>query len=189
MRERPSRQLPVRLPPFTDELLSSWLCRHASFYAVPPLVMLQHCLPEVTSLRAADLDLSAVSGQSPRERTFHRARRGARHDVRHGQQSIPSIDRREAIAVLPPLSSRSLGLQANPAKPAARMAHDVPVMWGASQRSGRPRSRFPVPQISASCASWRTTARRRSGAWQMDLGLPGRYCSLASDASRAKASA
>ena len=60
MRERPSRQLPVRLPPFTDELLSSWLCRHASFYAVPPLVMLQHCLPEVTSLRAADLDLSAA---------------------------------------------------------------------------------------------------------------------------------
>ena len=59
MRERRSRQLPVRLPPFTDELLSSWLCRHASFYAVPPLVMLQHCLPEVISLRAADLDLSA----------------------------------------------------------------------------------------------------------------------------------
>src|SRR5271166_7036978 len=51
---------PVRLPPFTDELLSSWLCRHAAFYAVPPLVMLQHCLPEVTSLRAANLDLSAV---------------------------------------------------------------------------------------------------------------------------------
>ena len=60
MRERPSRQLPVRLPPLADELLSSWLCRNASFYAVPPLVMLQHCLPEVTSLRAADLDLSAV---------------------------------------------------------------------------------------------------------------------------------
>jgi hypothetical protein len=54
------RQLPVRLPPFIDELLSSWLCRHASFYAVPPLVMLQHCLPEVTSLRVADFDLSAV---------------------------------------------------------------------------------------------------------------------------------
>ena len=54
------RQLPVRLAPFADELLSSWLCRHATFYAVPPLVMLQHCLPEVASLRAADLDLSAV---------------------------------------------------------------------------------------------------------------------------------
>jgi len=54
------RQLPVRLGSFTDELLSSWLCRHAAFYSVPPLVMLQHCLPEVTSLRAADLDLSVV---------------------------------------------------------------------------------------------------------------------------------
>ena len=59
MRERLSRQLPVRLPPVIDELLSSWLCRHASFYAVPSLVMLQHCLPEAISLRAADLDLSA----------------------------------------------------------------------------------------------------------------------------------
>jgi TniQ len=59
MQERLSRQLPVRLPPDIDELLSSWLCRHASFYAVPSLVMLQHCLPEAISLRAADLDLSA----------------------------------------------------------------------------------------------------------------------------------
>ena len=59
MQERLSRQLPVRLPPVIDELLSSWLCRHASFYAVPSLVMLQHCLPEAISLRAADLDLSA----------------------------------------------------------------------------------------------------------------------------------
>jgi hypothetical protein len=58
MRKAPFRQLPVRLPPFTDEVLSSWLCRHASFYAVPPLVLLRHCLPEIASLRAADLDLS-----------------------------------------------------------------------------------------------------------------------------------
>lgn len=53
------RQLPVRLPPYPDELLSSWISRHAAFYAVPPLVMLQHCLPEASSLRAADLDLSS----------------------------------------------------------------------------------------------------------------------------------
>lgn len=52
------RQLPVRLPPVADELLSSWICRHATFYAVPPLVMLRHCLPEAFSLRAADLRLS-----------------------------------------------------------------------------------------------------------------------------------
>ncbi|MGT2467696.1 TniQ family protein (plasmid) [Mesorhizobium atlanticum] len=51
------RQLPVRLPPYPDELLSSWINRHASFYAVPPLVVLRHCLPHAPSLRAADLDL------------------------------------------------------------------------------------------------------------------------------------
>ena len=55
----PPRQLPVRLPPHSDELLSSWISRHAAFYAVPPLVMLRHCLPEAFSLRAADLRLSS----------------------------------------------------------------------------------------------------------------------------------
>ena len=55
----PPRQLPVRLPPVADELLSSWIGRHAAFYAVPPLVMLRHCLPEASSLRAADLHLSS----------------------------------------------------------------------------------------------------------------------------------
>nr|WP_234826534.1 hypothetical protein [Sinorhizobium meliloti] len=30
----------------TDELLTSWINRHAAFYAVPPLSMLRHCLPE-----------------------------------------------------------------------------------------------------------------------------------------------
>lgn len=58
MENTPPRQLPVRLPPYIDELLSSWISRHAAFYAVPPLVMLRHCLPEVRSLRAADLQLS-----------------------------------------------------------------------------------------------------------------------------------
>ena len=51
------RQLPVRLPPYLDELLSSWIGRHASFYAVPPLVMLRHCLPEASAVRAVDLHL------------------------------------------------------------------------------------------------------------------------------------
>lgn len=55
----PARRLPVRLPPHSDELLSSWIGRHAAFYAVPPLVMLRHCLPEAPSLRAADLHLSS----------------------------------------------------------------------------------------------------------------------------------
>lgn len=49
----------MRLPPVVDELLSSWIGRHAAFYAVPPLVMLRHCLPEASSLRAIDLHLSS----------------------------------------------------------------------------------------------------------------------------------
>lgn len=56
--EAAQRQLPVLLPPIPDELLSSWISRHAAFYAVPPLLMLRHCLPEVRSLRVADLHLS-----------------------------------------------------------------------------------------------------------------------------------
>lgn len=64
MRKPPShdlqapQQLPVTLAPCTDELLSSWVARHAVFYGVPPLAMLRHCLPETPSLRATDLSLN-----------------------------------------------------------------------------------------------------------------------------------
>lgn len=58
MQEAARRQLPVRVLPVAGELLSSWIGRHAAFYAVPPLVMLRHCLPEAHSLRAADVNLS-----------------------------------------------------------------------------------------------------------------------------------
>jgi hypothetical protein len=54
----PSRQLPVVLPPAADEIPSSWISRHAAFYGVPPITMLQHCLPQATSLRAIDLHLT-----------------------------------------------------------------------------------------------------------------------------------
>ncbi len=54
----PNRQLPVVLAPVVDELLSSWIDRHAAFYGVPPIIMLQHCLPTAGSLRAIDLHLN-----------------------------------------------------------------------------------------------------------------------------------
>lgn len=54
----PPLRLPVCLKPHDDELLSSWIGRHAEFYAVPSLVMLRHCLPEAASLRATDLNLN-----------------------------------------------------------------------------------------------------------------------------------
>jgi hypothetical protein len=58
MREATPRQLPVSLPPVAGELLSSWINRHAAFYSVPPIIMLRHCLPEASSLRAPDLHLT-----------------------------------------------------------------------------------------------------------------------------------
>ncbi|WP_189522657.1 MULTISPECIES: TniQ family protein [unclassified Mesorhizobium] len=58
MREATPRQLPVSLPPVAGELLSSWISRHAAFYSMPPIIMLRHCLPAASSLRAPDLHLT-----------------------------------------------------------------------------------------------------------------------------------
>jgi len=52
-------QLPVVLPPLTDELLSTWICRHAVFYGVSPVTMLLHCLADASAMRAIDLRLTA----------------------------------------------------------------------------------------------------------------------------------
>jgi hypothetical protein len=51
-------ELPIVLAPAADELLSSWIHRHAAFYDVPPLAMLRHCLGDIASLRAIDLRLT-----------------------------------------------------------------------------------------------------------------------------------
>ncbi len=66
--------LPVTLPPLPDELLSSWISRHANFYSVTPMNMLRHGLPDATSLGAIDLSLTkaqtdriaAMFGVSPK---------------------------------------------------------------------------------------------------------------------------
>ena len=57
MRATPS-PMPVCFPPVRDELLSSWIGRHAIFYNVPPLAVLHHAVPNLRSLKAADLDLT-----------------------------------------------------------------------------------------------------------------------------------
>jgi len=51
-------QLPIVLVPAADEILSSWIHRHAVFYDVAPLAMLRHCLGDISSLRAVDLGLT-----------------------------------------------------------------------------------------------------------------------------------
>jgi len=57
MADGPITPLPVVLAAFPDELLSSWISRHAAYYEVPPLVLLQHCLPSARTLRWIDLKL------------------------------------------------------------------------------------------------------------------------------------
>ncbi len=51
------KPLPVIFNAVPDELLSSWIARHASFYSVSPLTVLRHAIPEATSLRQADIRL------------------------------------------------------------------------------------------------------------------------------------
>jgi hypothetical protein len=59
---RPYRQairpLPVILPPLMDELLSSWINRHAAFLGVSGGHLLRHYTIEVPSVRDLDLSLS-----------------------------------------------------------------------------------------------------------------------------------
>jgi len=55
---QPIRPLPVILPPLADELLSSWINRHAAFFGVSGGRLLRHCTIEVPSVRDLDLNLS-----------------------------------------------------------------------------------------------------------------------------------
>lgn len=56
-----TRPLPVILKPVPDELLSSWVMRHADFYGVSPLTMLRHAIPAAPSLWQADTNLGSTS--------------------------------------------------------------------------------------------------------------------------------
>jgi hypothetical protein len=58
-RRLPVRQLPVVLPPLADELLSSWINRHAVFYGVTGGHLLRHYSLEAATLREHDLNLTS----------------------------------------------------------------------------------------------------------------------------------
>ncbi len=52
------KPLPVVLAPAPDEVLSSWVARHAAFCGLGPAAMRRHCAPEAPSLRALDRALT-----------------------------------------------------------------------------------------------------------------------------------
>jgi len=57
--------LPVILKPVPDELLSSWLSRHAAFYGLAPLGLLRKLLPDASfqNIRAVDLRLTETAAE------------------------------------------------------------------------------------------------------------------------------
>ena len=60
--QQPIRPLPVILPPLTDELLSSWINRHAAFIGVNGMRLLRHYRIDVPAVRDLDLELSRCDG-------------------------------------------------------------------------------------------------------------------------------
>ena len=60
--QQPIRPLPVILPPLADELLSSWINRHAAFVGVSCMRLLRHYRIEVSTARDLDLKLSRCDG-------------------------------------------------------------------------------------------------------------------------------
>ena len=59
---QPIRPLPVILPPLTDELLSSWINRHAAFIGVSGMRLLRHYRIDVPTVRDLDLEMSHCDG-------------------------------------------------------------------------------------------------------------------------------
>ncbi|WP_145167057.1 TniQ family protein [Rhizobium sp. SJZ105] len=101
------QRLPVRLALCADELLSSWITRHAAFYAISPSGMLQHCLPELPSLRAADLNLTeeqvvriahifSIEPTTVRRMTFSNIPQSLRRLIASEPQQLCSTCRRTA---------------------------------------------------------------------------------------------
>lgn len=155
MENTPPRHLPVRLLPVADELLSSWIGRHAAVYAVPPLVMLRHCLPEASSLRAADLHLS--SDQEIRLASIPGRR--APNDLRHCRAIIASAPRRETSAVLHELQPWSYGTGAILRSQLLGWRITCPLCGNQLRDAGG--RELPSPFRQYGCgSSWRKAARR-----------------------------
>ena len=57
------KQLPVNMPSLADELLSSWIARHTTYYNVSSRAMLRHAIPDARSIQTADGQLTGEEGK------------------------------------------------------------------------------------------------------------------------------
>ena len=139
-------QLPIVLAPAADDLLSSSIHRHAVVYDVPPLVMLRHCLGDISSLRAVDLGLT--DEQTSRVAYMFRTEVA---NVRRMSLSNIFPKCRRLIAAKPMQFCANCSRQANsngpepvPTKSTSRMASHLPAMWFAFDRQRQAFDPLPV---------------------------------------------
>jgi len=96
-RRQPIRPLPVILPPLADELLSSWINRHAAFLGISGGRLLRHYQVEVTTARDLDLSLSRRHAASLAD-----VLRSAPHLIRYMTQARGGRVRSRLVAIRQP---------------------------------------------------------------------------------------
>jgi hypothetical protein len=142
---RQVRPLPVVLPPLADELLSSWINRHAAFIGVSGLRLLRHCHVEVKSVRDLDLkskrrDLGALAD----------VLRCSPHLIRNMTQSHGGRVRSRLVAITRPLQI---------CQPCARRHDAHPVTCGARLRSWMEGWRVSCPICGTALEDFRLYTR------------------------------
>lgn len=96
-RRQQVRPLPVILPPLRDELLSSWVNRHAAFVGISSVLFLRHCHIDVPTVRDLDLRLTRRHGTLLAE-----ILRCSPHLVRNMTQSRGGRVRSDLVAIRQP---------------------------------------------------------------------------------------
>ncbi|WP_420376750.1 hypothetical protein [Sinorhizobium meliloti] len=138
--------------------MSSWISRHGSFYAIPPFGMLRHCLPEVSSLRSADRNLTAtqvtrLAGIFSTAPTI--LRRMTFSNVAPASRRLIAARRYSSVSVIRVTTNRGLSFAASfsaGASPARFAAACTGAHTGMTPVSFRP--------LSWDCAHRRTAPRR-----------------------------
>lgn len=132
------RAFPVILPALSDELLSSWLRRHAAFYGVGEGQILRHCLLDVPTFRHLDLGLAV-----------------------RDQHRLGNVLRCGALAIRRMTQSRNGKLPMGPVATVQTDAGLQAVRW--APRCDRSHSRRPVAKLDGALAHLVPSVRSAAG--------------------------
>ena len=166
-RDGAKKQLPVVLPAVPNELLSSWISRHAAFYGVSPRAMLRHADPNARSLRAADDHLTDEQGGLLAHIFRREIVRYSLHDVHEYPSSARRLVAGEPIQTCSTCATKEHRRRRecnNLAQLASGLAHHVSCLrisiergraGGRSQQRRRP----AFTNLLGRSARWRASAR------------------------------